>query len=95
MPALEHAYAKLQEFLAELLDDAVKASELKATTNEVARTLLSAMCGFKLVATDGKDLRRLIAMQVTLVTAALGQYTSNVNRSQKRGLSGGRSRKTA
>ncbi|RDK11301.1 TetR/AcrR family transcriptional regulator [Cupriavidus lacunae] len=73
MPALEQAYGSLQTYLADLLKDAVNESGLKVAAIDVARTLMSAMRGFKLVAVDGKDLRRLIAMQVTLTTAALGQ----------------------
>jgi hypothetical protein len=61
----------VQAYLAELLEGAVRESGLKATAADVARTLASAMRGFKLAAVDGKDLRRLIAMQVALTTAAL------------------------
>jgi len=52
------------------LDDTVKASGSTATANEIARTLMSAVRGFKLVVIDGADLRKLIALQVALVSAA-------------------------
>jgi len=71
-PAIEAGYAKLQGYLAELLRKAVKSSNLTATPEDVARTLLSSMRGFKLAASDGRDLRRLMAMQVSLTVAALG-----------------------
>jgi len=83
MPGLEHAYVKLQMCLADLLQDSVKASGLKATADEIARTLMSAMRGFKLVATDSKDLRRLIALQVALVSSALGHAAPGVHSHQK------------
>jgi len=71
MPGLEHAYEKLHRCLADQLDDTVKASGSTATADEIARTLMSAVRGFKLVAIDGADLRKLIALQVALVSAAL------------------------
>ena len=70
--AVEASYASLQTYLVELLQDAVKASGLDANAAEVARTLMSAIRGFKLVASDGKDLRRLMAVQVAMTAAALG-----------------------
>jgi AcrR family transcriptional regulator len=73
VPALEASYASLQNYLADLLSDAVRQSGLKATPADVARTLMSALRGFKLVASDGRDLRRLMTMQVSLIVAALGQ----------------------
>jgi AcrR family transcriptional regulator len=76
MPALEKAYGKLQAYLAGLLEGPVKQSGLKGSASDLARTLMSAMRGFKLVAADGKDLRRLMSMQVSLLTAALKADTS-------------------
>jgi len=59
---VEASYASLQAYVVELLQDAVGDSGLKASADDVARTLMSALRGFKLVASDGKDLRRLIAV---------------------------------
>jgi AcrR family transcriptional regulator len=73
VPAMEQTYAKLQAYLAGLLDDAVKQSALKVKSEHLARALLSAMRGFKLVAADGKDLRQLISTQVSLTAAALAE----------------------
>jgi len=39
--------------------------------SEVARVLMSATRGFKIAAADGKELRRLIATQIALMTAGL------------------------
>ncbi len=71
MPAIEASFVKLREHLAELLQDAAAQSTLGASASELARGLMGAMRGFKLVATDGADLRRLIALQVSLTVAAL------------------------
>jgi AcrR family transcriptional regulator len=71
VPAVEASYAKLQDFLADLLGDAIQKSGLNASPAEVARTLMSALRGFKLVASGGEDLRRLIAVQISLTGAAL------------------------
>jgi len=73
---IEPSFANLQGFLAELLLEAVNRSELTATPREVARTLLASMRGFKVVATDGQDLRRLMASQVSLIIGALGRRQS-------------------
>ncbi|WP_160109058.1 TetR/AcrR family transcriptional regulator [Pseudomonas izuensis] len=73
MPELHRVYGKLQVYLSDLLEDAVKQSGLKTTACELARTLMSAMRGFKLAAKDGKDLRQLMALQLSLTMAALGQ----------------------
>lgn len=69
---IEPSLANLQGFLAELLLEAVNRSELTATPRDVARMLLASMRGFKVVATDGQDLRRLIALQISLIVGALG-----------------------
>lgn len=74
MPGLDRVYGKLQAYLSDLLEDAVKQSGLKTTASELARTLMSTMRGFKLAAKDGKDLRRLMALQLSLTMAALGQH---------------------
>ena len=72
MPAIEANFVKMRELLAELLRDAASGPALGVDAAEVARGLMGAMRGFKLVATDGADLRRLIALQVSLTVAALG-----------------------
>jgi AcrR family transcriptional regulator len=71
VPALEASYAKLQAYLGELIADAVERSGFGVAPQEVARTLLSAMRGFKVVANDADDLRQLMTTQVALVAAAL------------------------
>jgi AcrR family transcriptional regulator len=68
---IEPSFANLQGHLAELLKEAVNNSSLAVKPHDVARTLLASMRGFKMAATDGRDLRRLIAVQVSLTVAAL------------------------
>ena len=68
---IEPSFANLQGFLAELLRDPAKQSSLHATAQELARTLLSSMRGFKVAASDGRDLRRLMSIQVSLLVGAL------------------------
>ena len=64
-------YAALETFLADLLREAVDASKLKTTPEELARVLIFAMRGFKDIAEDGAHMRRLIALQVEVVLASL------------------------
>ena len=71
MPAIEASFVKLRDYLAELLRAPVAASALGVTAEELARALMAAMRGFKLVAADGADLRRLIALHVSMTVAAL------------------------
>ena len=64
-------YADLEAFLAGLLRDAVVASKLKTTPEEMARILIFGMRGFKDIAQDGAHMRRLIALQVDVVLASI------------------------
>ena len=89
--AVEASYASLQAYLVELLQDAVKTSGLDADAAEVARTLLSAIRGFKLVASDGDDLRRLMTVQVEMTAAALGAHAGPKRSSRAVSAAGRRS----
>ena len=64
-------YAALEAFLADLLREALRASKLKATPEELARVLIFAMRGFKDIAEDAAHMRRLIALQVDVVLASM------------------------
>ncbi len=64
-------YAALEAFLADLLRDAVAASKLKTTPEELARVLIFGMRGFKDIAEDAAHMRRMIALQVDVVLASL------------------------
>lgn len=71
LAAVQEIYAEFQTYLAGLLEDAVHASTLKLTPEELARTLLYSLWGPKAIAKDGVELRRMIAVQVSVVVAAL------------------------
>ncbi len=64
-------YATLENFWADLLHDAVVASKLKTTPDELARLLIFSMRGLKDIAEDATHMRRLIALQVDVVLAAI------------------------
>lgn len=64
-------FDRFQAFVAGLIAGAVAASGVDATAAELARGLVFAMRGFLETASDGTDMRRLIAVQVTLLVAAL------------------------
>ena len=70
--AVQEIYAQFQTYLASLLEDAVQVSLLEVTPEELARTLLYSLWGPKAIAKDGVELRRMIAVQVSVVVAALG-----------------------
>lgn len=71
LPGVAESVASVLAYLVELLRDPVERSSLQTTPEELARMLLSSLQGFELVAADGDDLRRLIALQVSLTVSAL------------------------
>ena len=68
---VQHIYNHFHVFLAALIADAVPQAKTSATAAELARVLAFAMRGFKDTATSGADMRRLIAVQVSLLVATL------------------------
>ena len=68
-------YASLESFWADLLRDAVSASRLKTTPEELARLLIFSMRGLKDIAEDATHMRRLIALQVDVVLGSLETVT--------------------
>ncbi len=72
LSAVQEIYAEFQTYLAGLMADAVQASPLEVSPEELARTLLYSLWGPKAIAKDGEELRRMIAVQVSVVVAALG-----------------------
>ena len=70
-PAMREVSGEFQAFLAELLRDAVQAAPLNTTPEDLAQALFFSVHGFKTVAANGTDLRRMIALQVSVVVAAL------------------------
>lgn len=72
-PALLASFERLQVLLADLLRGPLARGHLKTTADDLARILMAAMKGFKIVAKDGKELRQLIATQVQVTVAAIGE----------------------
>jgi len=70
-PAMQEVAAEFQTFLAGLLRQALCASALEVASEDLAQALLFSVHGFKAVASSGADLRRMIALQVHVVAAAL------------------------
>lgn len=70
-PPVRAMYAALEALFAGLLRDAVAASKLKATPEELARVLIFGMRGLKSIAEDGVHMRRLIALHVDVVLQSL------------------------
>ena len=68
---VQQMYAKFQALIAELLTQTVGASSFDATPEELARILVFAMRGFRETVIDKRDMHRLIALQVSLIFAAL------------------------
>lgn len=72
-PALQASFDRVRQLLAELLRAPVAQAGLGLSADDLALMLMAAMKGFKLMARDGADLRHLIATQVRLTVAALGE----------------------
>jgi AcrR family transcriptional regulator len=69
---VQEIYLKFQTLLAELLEGPAAGSALNAKPAQLARLVTFAMRGFRETASNGRDMRRLIALQVSLLLAALG-----------------------
>lgn len=65
-------YAEVEAFLADLMREAVAASKFRVAPEDLARLLIFAMRGFRDRATDAADMRRMIALEVDVVLAAIG-----------------------
>jgi len=64
-------YERFTELLAEILDVPLKQSNFELSSMEIARTIVSAMVGFKKIATSAIELRQLIGVQTKLVASAI------------------------
>jgi AcrR family transcriptional regulator len=69
---VQEIYLKFQTLLAELLEGPAAGSALNAKPAQLARVVTFAMRGFRETASNGRDMRRLIALQVSMLLAALG-----------------------
>jgi AcrR family transcriptional regulator len=69
--AVKQMYAEFQDLLVELLGDARTSSGSNCTTRELALCITYAIRGFKEMAADGVEFRRLIRLQIRLVAGAV------------------------
>lgn len=68
---VQEMYAAFEAFLVEILAGPTSASALESTSEELAHILVFAMRGFRESARDGTHARRMIALQVDVIVAAL------------------------
>ena len=68
---VREVYEKLQRFVAELLADSVRRSGLRTTPEQVARILVGSMRGLKEAAKDSSDIRRMLALQISILLRGL------------------------
>jgi AcrR family transcriptional regulator len=73
--AVKKMYMEFQDLLVELLNDAQTLAGLSCTTRELALCITYAIRGFKEMAFDSVEFRRLIRIQVRLVVCAVGAST--------------------
>ena len=65
------AFPAMERLLAGILSAPIEQAGLKVKAAELARVIVFGMKGFKDVAKDGKEMRKMIAAHVAIVTAAL------------------------
>ena len=66
-------YTEFQDLLFELLNEARTSAGLNCTTRELSLCLTYAIRGFKEMAVDSREFRRLLRVQVRLVACAVGR----------------------
>ena len=71
-PPVRRVYSRFEQFIVELIEPRALASGVDASPQELARVLVFAMRGLRATAANGEEMRRLIAVQVRLLTRALG-----------------------
>lgn len=70
---VREGYATFEELIAGLLREPLEKAGLDMPANELARVMVFSTKGFKDVARDGADMRRMIGTQVAVISAALGR----------------------
>jgi AcrR family transcriptional regulator len=71
--AVKKMYVEFQDLLLEMLNQAKPPAGLDCTTRELALCITYAIRGFKEMAVDSREFRRLIRVQVRLVACAVGR----------------------
>lgn len=65
------SYSAFEDLLIEIVREPLRDSELKITGKELAHVISFAIKGFKETARDGTEIRKMIGIQVTLISEAL------------------------
>ena len=65
------SYSAFEELLVEIVKEPLREAALNIQPKELAHVIAFAMKGFKDIARDGKQMRRMIGVQVALIAAAL------------------------
>lgn len=76
-PAVRKMYEVLTSFYAELLREAVAASPLKLSAEQMARLLIFSLRGIKDIAEDAESMHQLLIQEVDLFLAALSAQRNN------------------
>ena len=69
------SYSAFEELLIEIIKEPLRGAGLNIQAKELARVIAFAIKGFKDIARDGKEMRRMIGVQVALIAAALHPST--------------------
>jgi AcrR family transcriptional regulator len=75
---VREGYAAFEELIAGLLREPLGRAGLDVQADELARVIVFSTKGFKDVARDGADMRRMIGVQVALISVALGRGAEGV-----------------
>jgi AcrR family transcriptional regulator len=70
-PAVRRVYTRFENLIADLIEARVAASGIGASSAELARALVFGMRGLRDTATNGEEMRRLIAVQVETLFRAI------------------------
>ncbi|MCK1411202.1 TetR/AcrR family transcriptional regulator [Bradyrhizobium sp. 76] len=70
-PAVRNVYDNFQSLVADLIRDQVKAAAIADEPEVLARCLVFGMRGLRETARTGKEMRRLIAVQVTMLVRSI------------------------
>ena len=75
-PAVQAIYEDFIRLLADLLSEGMIGTKLKASPSQLARNLAFAMRGFKDAVNNAAEMRKVIALEVDTVLAAISHWNS-------------------
>ncbi len=73
---VREGYAAFEELIAELLREVLQTKDLGVTADQLARVIVFSTRGFKDVAKDGADMRRMIGAQIAVLSAAFNRTSA-------------------